>query len=113
LLTKYCSHRTEISTKDIVTYNIQLTKNNFNEIILFQIAPVQPLAVTSRPTLKGGHVFASNDAAAIVTAARTVADGGIDGAPPRRVSLYAASSMLALEKGKRNKNGTKDIGIQA
>jgi hypothetical protein len=51
-------------------------------------------AVTSTPTLEGGRVFASDDAAATVTAARTVADGGIDGPPPRRVSPHAASSML-------------------
>jgi hypothetical protein len=57
-------------------------------------------------------VFASDDAAATVTAARTVANnGGIDGSPPRQVSPHAASSML--EKWNRNKNGTKDIGIQA
>jgi hypothetical protein len=35
----------------------------------------------------------------------------IDGPPPRRVSPHAASSML--EKWNRNKNRTKDIGIQA
>jgi hypothetical protein len=68
-------------------------------------------AVTSTPTLEGGRVFTSDDAAAMVTAARTVANGGIDGPPPRRVSPYATSSML--EKENRNKNGTKDIGIQA
>ena len=56
-------------------------------------------------------MFASDDAAATVTAARTVADGGIYGPPPRPVSPHAASSML--EKWNRNKNGTKDIGIQA
>jgi hypothetical protein len=56
-------------------------------------------------------VFASDDAAATVTAARSVADGGIDGPPPRRVSPHAASSML--EKGKCNKNGTNNIDIQA
>jgi hypothetical protein len=39
-------------------------------------------AVTSTPTLEGGRVFASDDAAATVMAARTVADGGIDGPPP-------------------------------
>jgi hypothetical protein len=39
-------------------------------------------AVTLTPTLEGGRVFASDDAAATVTAARTVADGGIDGPPP-------------------------------
>ena len=60
---------------------------------------------------EGGRVFASDDAAATVTSARTVADGGIEGLPPRRVSPNDASSML--EKGNHNKNGTKDIGIQA
>jgi len=54
-------------------------------------------------------VFASDDATAAVTAAMTAADGGIDGLPPRRVSPHAASSML--EKGKRNKNRSKDIDI--
>jgi hypothetical protein len=41
-------------------------------------AVVTAVAVTSTPTLEGGRVFASDDAAATVTAARTVADGGID-----------------------------------
>jgi hypothetical protein len=73
---------------------------------------VTAVAVTSTPTLEGGRVlFASDDAAATVTAARTVADGGIDGPSPRRVSPHTASIML--EKRKRNKNGTEDIGIQA
>ena len=39
-------------------------------------------AVTSTPTLERGRVFASDDAAVTVMAARTVAGGGIDGAPP-------------------------------
>jgi len=57
-------------------------------------------------------MFASDDAAAMVTAVRSVADGGIDGPPrPRRVSPHDASSMLG--KGKRNKNGTENIDIQA
>ncbi len=67
--------------------------------------------MTSTLTLEGGCVFASDDAAATVMAARTVAGAGIDSLPPRRVSPHAASSML--EKGKRNKNRSKDIGIQA
>jgi hypothetical protein len=74
-------------------------------------AIVTAVAVTSTLTLEGGRVFASDDAAATVTAASTVADAGIEGLPPRRVSAHDASSML--EKGNRNKNGTKDIGIQA
>ena len=50
---------------------------------------------------------------ATVTAARSVADGGIEEDDPAAATRSddAASSML--EKGKRNKNGTKDIGIQA
>jgi hypothetical protein len=42
-----------------------------------------------------------------------MADGGIDVDDPSAAARSddAASSML--EKGKRNKNGTKDIGIQA
>jgi hypothetical protein len=43
-----------------------------------------------------------------------VANGGIDDDDPAAAAMSvddAASSML--EKGKRNKNGTKDIGIQA
>ena len=50
---------------------------------------------------------------ATVTAARSVADGGIEDDDPAAATRSddAASSML--EKGKRNKNGTKDIGIQA
>ena len=40
------------------------------------------VAVTPTPMLEGGRVVVSDAAAATVTAARTVADGGIDGAPP-------------------------------
>jgi hypothetical protein len=43
-----------------------------------------------------------------------VADGGVDDDDPAEAAMSAddaASSML--EKGKLNKNGTKDIGIQA
>ncbi len=49
-------------------------------------------------------------AAATVTAAGPVADGGIDVDNPAAAAMSAddaASSML--EKGKHNKNGTKDI----
>ncbi len=41
-------------------------------------AVVTVVVVTSMPMLKGGCLFASDDAAAMVTAARSVADGGID-----------------------------------
>ena len=46
-------------------------------------------------------------------AARSVADDGIDVDDPTAATISddAASSML--EKGSCNKNGTKDIGIQA
>jgi hypothetical protein len=74
-------------------------------------AVVTAVVVTSTPTLKGGCVFASNDAAATVTAARSVADGRIDGLSPRQVSPHNASSMLG--KGKGNKKGSEDIDIQA
>ena len=63
--------------------------------------------------LKGGrNVVSNNAAAALVTAAVSVANGGIDDDPTGAArSDDAASSML--EKGKRNKNGTNNIGIQA
>jgi hypothetical protein len=59
-------------------------------------------------------MFASGDAAATVTAAGSVADGGIDVDNPAAATMSAddaASSML--EKGKCDKNRTKDIDIQA
>ena len=61
---------------------------------------------------EGGRAVVSNAAAATVTAAWSVADGGIEdrwSAPPTSIP-HAESSML--EKGKRNKNKTKNIGIQ-
>jgi hypothetical protein len=45
-------------------------------------AIVTAVAVTSTLTLKGGRVFASDDALAMVTAAKTVANGGIDSPLP-------------------------------
>ncbi len=64
--------------------------------------------------LEGGRVVVFNDPAATVMAAGSVANSGLDkdndpAAPA--ISEAAASSML--EKGKRNKSRTKDIGIQA
>ncbi len=59
-------------------------------------------------------MFASGNAAATVTAAGPVADGGIDVENPAAAAMSAddaASSML--EKGKSDKNRTKDIDIQA
>jgi hypothetical protein len=57
-------------------------------------AIVTAVVATSTPTLKRGHVFASDDDAATVTAAWSVANDGIDGPSPRPVSPHAASSML-------------------
>jgi hypothetical protein len=63
--------------------------------------------------LKGDHVFASDNAVATMTAARSVTDDGIDIDDPAAATRSddAASSML--EKGKGKKNGLEDIGIQA
>jgi hypothetical protein len=74
---------------------------------------VTAVAGTSTPMLEGGHVFASNDAEATVTAARSVADGGIDVDDPAAAARSDDAASIMLEKGKGNKNGTKDIGIQA
>ena len=66
------------------------------------------------PTLEGGRVVVSEAAGAMMTASGSVADGGIDDDDPAAAAMSvddAASSML--EKGKCNKNGTEDIGIQA
>jgi len=61
----------------------------------------------STPMLKGGCVLAFDDAAATVTAARSVTNNGIDIDDPTAAAIsdHAASSML--EKGTCNKNGTK------
>ncbi len=55
----------------------------------------------------------SNDAAAVtVMAARSVADSGIDIDVPAAATMSAkAAASIMLEKGKGNKNRTKDIGI--
>jgi hypothetical protein len=73
------------------------------------------VAGTSTLMLKGGHMVVSDDAAAAtVMAARSVADGGIDIDVPAAAAMSAkAAASIMLEKGKANKNGTKDIGIQA
>jgi hypothetical protein len=74
---------------------------------------VTAVAVTSTPTLEGGRVFASDDAAATVTAARSVADGGIDVDDPVAAARSDDAVSSMLEKGKGNENGSEDIGIQA
>ncbi len=59
-------------------------------------------------------MFASSNAVATVTAAGPVADGGIDVDNPAAAAMSADDEAFSmLEKGKHNKNGTKDIGIQA
>ncbi len=59
--------------------------------------------MTSTPTLKGGYVFASEDAAATITADRSVANGGIDVDDPAAAARSddAASSMLKKRKGNK------------
>jgi hypothetical protein len=59
-------------------------------------------------------VVSDNAAAATVMAAGSVADGGIDIDVPAAAAMSAkAAASIMLEKGKGNKNGTKEIGIQA
>ncbi len=58
-------------------------------------------------------MFASDNAAATVTATRSVADGGRDVDDPTAAVRSDDDASSMLEKGKGNKNGTKDIGIQA
>ncbi len=77
-------------------------------------AIVMAVAGTLTSMLEGGRVVVSDNPAARVMAAGSVADSRLDedddpAAPA--ISEAAASSML--EKGKRNKSGTKDIGSQA
>ncbi len=64
-------------------------------------------------TLEGGCVFASDDAAATVTAVGPVANGGIDVDDPTAAVRSDDDASSMLKKGKSNENGTKDIGIQA
>jgi hypothetical protein len=70
---------------------------------------------TLTSTLEGGHMVVSNNAAAAtVTAARSVANGGIDIDVPAAAAMSAkaaASIMLGKEKG--NKKRSEDIDIQA
>ncbi len=76
-------------------------------------AVVTVVAGTSTSMLEGGRVVVSNNPAATVMAAGSVANSRLDkdndSAAPA-ISEAAASSML--EKGKGNKNGSEDIGIQ-
>ncbi len=58
-------------------------------------------------------MLASDDATATVMAARSVADNGIDVDDPAAAARSDDAASIMLERGKGNKNGTKDIGIQA
>ncbi len=58
-------------------------------------------------------MFASNNATAMVTAARSVADGGIDLDYPAAAARSDDAVSSMLKKGKGNKNGSEDIGIHA
>ncbi len=71
------------------------------------------VVVTLTLTLEGGCVFASDNAVVMVTAARSVADGGIDIDDTAAAARSDDAASIMLERGKGNKNGTKDIGIQA
>jgi hypothetical protein len=60
-------------------------------------------------------MFASSDAPATVMAAGPVANGRIDVDNPAAAAMSAddSASSIMLKKGKRDKNQTKDIDIQA
>jgi hypothetical protein len=63
------------------------------------------VAVMSTLMIEGGRVFASDESAAMVTAARSVADDEIDIDDPAGAAARAddAASSSMLEKGKPNK----------
>ncbi len=67
-------------------------------------AVVTAVAGTLRPMLEGGCMFASDNATARVTAARSVADGGIDVDDPAAAARSDDAVSSMLEKGKGNKN---------
>jgi hypothetical protein len=76
-------------------------------------AIVTAVAGTLTSMLKGGCIVVSDNPVVTVMAAGSVANSGLDkdddtAAPA--ISKATASSML--EKGKGNKNGSEDIGIQ-
>ncbi len=77
-------------------------------------AVVTAVVGTSTSTLEGGHMVVSNDAAAAtVTAAGSVANGGIDIDVPAAAAMSAkAAASIVLGKGKGDKKGLEDIDIQ-
>jgi hypothetical protein len=64
-------------------------------------AIVTAVAVTLTPMLEGGCMFASDDAAATVTAARSVADGRIDVDDPAAAARSDDAASIMLENGER------------
>jgi hypothetical protein len=77
-------------------------------------AVVTALAGTLTSMLEGERVVVSKDPAATVMAAGSVTDNGLDeDNDPTAPAISEAAASSMLEKGKRNKSGTKDIDIQA
>ena len=77
-------------------------------------AVVTAVAGPTTLMLKGGRVVVSNNPAVTVKAARSVADRGLDeDNDPAAPAISEATASSMLEKGKGNKNGSEDIGIQA
>ncbi len=77
-------------------------------------AIVTAVVGTSKSMLEGGCVVISDDPAATVMAARSVADSGLDeDDDPAAPAISEATASSMLEKGKGNENGSEDIGIQA
>ena len=77
-------------------------------------AVVTAVAGTLTLMLEGGRVVVSDNPAARVMAARSVADSGLDeDDDPAAPAISEATASSMLEKGKGNENGSEDIGIQA
>ncbi len=77
-------------------------------------AVVTAVAGTSTSMLEGGRMVISDNPAGTVMAAGSVADSGLDkDNDPAAPAISEATASSMLEKGKGNKNGSEDIGIQA
>jgi hypothetical protein len=71
-------------------------------------AVVTAVATTSTPMLEGGRLVVSGNAAATVTAARSVADGRIDVDDPAAATIPADdAASIMLEKGRAIKTETR------
>ncbi len=76
-------------------------------------AVVTAVAGTSKSMLEGGCVVVSNEPVVTVMAAGSMADSRLDkDDDPAAPAISEAAASSILEKGKRNKSRTKDIGIQ-